>query len=98
MSQFPSGGRRPSRIPALLAVAVLALAGHSALAQNYPKVAPRLPGTAEPAPVSPPANGGAPSRAPQDADPVLLPALKGLVFVDGPFKLKRDGLAADAAG
>ncbi|MFM1961102.1 MAG: hypothetical protein RL588_2619 [Pseudomonadota bacterium] len=99
MNRFSNGLRRALRAPALLAAAALALAGHAALAQNYPKVAPRLPETAEPAPVNmPKATEAARERRPQDADPVLLPVLKGLVFVDGPFKLKREGLAADAAG
>ena len=98
MSLLQRGVRRLSRLPTLLAIAALALSGGAALAQNYPKVAPRLPESAEPAPISPPAPEAPRPRAPQDADPVLLPALKGLVFVDGPFKLKREGLAADAAG
>jgi hemolysin activation/secretion protein len=68
-------------------------------AQNYPKVAPRLPEAAPPAQVAPPAESDASrTRRPEAADPVLLPVLRGVVFVDGPLALKREGLAADAAG
>lgn len=81
-----------------MAVSHVVLAG-AAAAQNYPKVAPRLPEAAPPAQVAPPAASDASrDRRPDAADPVLLPELKGVVFVDGPYALKRDGLAADAAG
>ncbi|WP_206749506.1 ShlB/FhaC/HecB family hemolysin secretion/activation protein [Phenylobacterium parvum] len=84
---------------AFLVAAALTLVGQAAMAQNYPRVAPRLPEGAETAPVSPPRPSEAErDRRPQDADPVLLSVLKGVVFVDGPFKLKREGLAPDAAG
>lgn len=98
MKRFPGVGRRISGAPALALAVLLTLFGTSVVAQNYPKVAPRLPGTTEPAPVSPPAAEPPRARGAQESDPVLLPALRGIVFVDGPFKLKREGLAADAAG
>ena len=86
------------RLLTLMAVSHVFLAG-AAAAQNYPKVAPRLPEAAPPAQVAPPAASDASrDRRPDAADPVLLPELKGVVFVDGPYALKRDGLAADAAG
>ena len=86
------------RLLTLMALSHAVLAG-AATAQNYPKVAPRLPEAAPPAQVAPPAGSDASrDRRPDAADPVLLPELKGVVFVDGPFALKRDGLAADAAG
>lgn len=69
----------------------------AAQAQNYPKVAPRLPEAQASPEIARPAEP-APVRRPAADDPVLLPVLKGLVFVDGPFALKREGLGADAAG
>lgn len=98
MSTHPSGVHRRFRLPALVVAALLVLSGHEALAQNYPRVAPSLPETTEPAPVSPPAAEAPRPRGSPESDPVLLPVLRGIVFVDGPFKLKRDGLPADAAG
>lgn len=93
------GSRLAPCMSAFLVAAALTLMGQAAMAQNYPKVAPRLPEGAETAPVSPPRPSEAErDRRPQDADPVLLSVLKGVVFVDGPFKLKREGLAPDAAG
>ena len=65
-----------------MAVSHVFLAG-AAAAQNYPKVAPRLPEAAPPAQVAPPAASDASrDRRPDAADPVLLPELKGVVFVD----------------
>ena len=91
-------GRSRLRLLTLLVVGQVLLAG-AAVAQNYPKVAPRLPPADAPAKVAPPAESeAARNRRPEAADPVLLPVLKGVVFVDGPFALKREGLAADAAG
>ena len=98
MSPLPSGARRASLLPGLLVAAALALAGQPVLSQNYPKVAPHLPESTEPAPVNTPAAEAPRERGAQEADPVLLPVLRGVVFVDGPFKLQREGLAADAAG
>jgi hemolysin activation/secretion protein len=81
-----------------MAVSHVVLAG-AAAAQNYPKVAPQLPEATPPAQMAPPEGFDASrNRSPDAADPVLLPVLKGVVFVDGPFALKREGLAADAAG
>jgi hemolysin activation/secretion protein len=81
-----------------MAVSHVVLAG-TATAQNYPKVAPQLPAAKPPVQMAPPAGSDAsPNRSPDAADPVLLPVLKGVVFVDGPYALKREGLAADAAG
>ena len=82
-----------------LVVALYGLSAGIASAQNYPKVAPRLPAGDPPAKVAPPAEPeAARNRRPDAADPVLLPVLRGVVFVDGPFALKREGLGVDAAG
>ena len=86
------------RLLTLMALSHAVLAG-AATAQNYPKVAPRLPEAAPPAEVAPPAGSDVSrNRSPEAADPVLLPELKGVVFVDGPFALKREGLAAGDPG
>lgn len=94
----PGGFRRAFRIPVLAAAATLVLAS-SSLAQNYQKVAPKLPEAAQPAEVLPPVRPeSAGDRRARGSDPVLLPALKGVVFVDGPFNLKREGAPVEAAG
>ena len=81
-----------------MALSHAVLAG-AAAAQNYPKVAPRLPEAAPAAEVAPPAGSDVSrNRSPEAADPVLLPVLRGVVFVDGPFALKREGLAAGDPG
>lgn len=86
------------RLLTLMALGLVLMSG-AAAAQNYPKVAPRLPEADPPAWVAPPGESeAARNRRPDSPDPVLLPVLKGVVFVDGPFALKREGLAADAAG
>ena len=99
MSPPRIGTRRAfRRLLTLMTVSHVVLAG-AAAAQNYPKVAPRLPEATPPVQVAPPAASDASrDRRPDAADPVLLPELRGVVFVDGPSALKRDGLAADAAG
>ena len=90
--------RRLPRLLAILALCHVLFTG-VAEAQNYPKVAPQLPEASPPAKTAPPADSGAaPERRPDGADPVLLPVLRGVVFVDGPFALQPDGLPAEAAG
>lgn len=90
--------RRLARLLAILALGHVLFTG-VAEAQNYPKVAPRLPEASPPAVSAPPADSGtAPERRPDSADPVLLPVLRGVVFVDGPFALKPEGLPVEAAG
>ena len=77
MSSLPvAPHRRLARLLAILALGHVLLAG-VAEAQNYPKVAPRLPEASPPAVSAPPADSGsAPERRPDSADPVLLPVLR----------------------
>ena len=66
------------------------LAASSAPAQDYQQVAPNLP-----KPETPPVVALPQSPAPTlpNGNRVIVPALKGLVFLDGPAKLQKTGVA-----
>lgn len=77
------------------AAALMASVAMPAAAQDYERVAPKLPAkeevpTLDAPPVADPSTSG--------ADTVLAPALQGLVFVDGPDRLIASGVAAPSGG
>jgi hemolysin activation/secretion protein len=92
------------RLPALLSAAGLLLPAVAAAqapsgtapGQNTGLTAPKLPAPAAAPQVTPPSS--APSSPPANDQQVLLPTLKGLVFVAGAQALNASGLDPSAAG
>jgi hemolysin activation/secretion protein len=79
--------------PAVCAVCV-AMSTASAHAQAYSRIAPNMPaGQATPVIAAPPAAAPVPASS-----QVILPALKGVVFVAGPSSLASAGLPLSASG
>jgi len=89
--------RRLSPRPGWRATAILlllALQPDLAHAQTYQRIAPHEPPVTEPPTATPP-----PEPAPPPAsNAVILPALRGVVFVSGMGALQQAGLPADSAG
>jgi hemolysin activation/secretion protein len=81
-------------LAALLATLLPVLAPVPARAQAYQRIAPRVPVPAAPPEVAPPA---APKPAPS-SNQVILPALKGLVFLPAASALRPAGLPPGSAG
>jgi hemolysin activation/secretion protein len=77
------------------AAALRASVAMPAAAQDYERVAPKLPAKEEVPTLDAPAVA---EPSPSGADTVLAPALQGLVFVDGPDRLVASGVAAPSGG
>lgn len=76
------------------ATALMASVAMPAAAQDYERVAPKLPPKEE----TPVLQAPAAPDAPDGADTVLAPQLQGLVFVNGADRLVASGVAAPAGG
>lgn len=103
---LPGTNRRPAFLAAATAMAALLLPGFAsaqapagtAPGQATELLAPKLPAPAAAPTLTAPTEGRSPAAQGASGQAVLLPALKGLVFVAGAKALAPDGVGPAAAG